>query len=768
MKKMIILFLSLFFIQHTFAAVEDTQVIDELDKTKAETLKFDFKLKKFASCDDMSNVLTEFIKKYYKQRPVYYRGGGVMLMDDLAVESSAEIQKSSVANDTVAGVAPTNGGGGDYSTTNTQVAGVDESEIVKTDGKYIYYAVDSYDYSTSKTNKVVYIVKNENGKMTLVKKVKLPDHFYSVELYVQDGRLIILANGYPVKDFQKQFWTGYDPKTYVMVFDTKDIENLKLLKLYMTEGAYTQTRLIGDNLYVVGSKDFYYYNLYSSVKVDDLKVEPKDVISNELDLTYTDDTTKQDLTLKGKDLPYEVNSGEAVNCSDVEYLLPDDDTIEKYSFNPSFNIVSIINIKDVTKEVKHKVVFGDVQEIHMSQDSLYLTNYLYTNYDFKCGPGFMCPMMWYPRGENTLIHKFDIEDSADLSYKNSTVVSGNPLNQYSMDEYNSNFRIITSSWYPDRATNLFVLDKDLNMTSSLTELAKDENFQSSRFIKDKLFLVTFKQIDPLFVIDLKDIKNPKVLGELKIPGYSTYLHPYDENHLIGLGYDTKTNKWGGTQNAGIKVDLYEVNYDKKCGDTNLTTEEKKGCENGTYTGMLVKQQYSLTLGDVGSYSEALNNPRMFVWNDAKKLLFLPANIYGSYDETTYKYKDFYSGLFVINIDKDKGIKELYRTTHIDNSIFEEARKKECDTYIEKTKTENKCTKLIDGTTYCPQSYVYVPEYCYEGASISDYVAGQSWRYNNYFIKRALYIGDNFYSISDGKIKSTSISTLKDVGVVNLK
>ncbi|NCB13512.1 MAG: hypothetical protein EOM78_18000 [Erysipelotrichia bacterium] len=68
------MFLSLFFIQHTFAAVEDTQVIDELDKTKAETLKFDFKLKKFASCDDMSNVLTEFIKKYYKQRPVYYRG----------------------------------------------------------------------------------------------------------------------------------------------------------------------------------------------------------------------------------------------------------------------------------------------------------------------------------------------------------------------------------------------------------------------------------------------------------------------------------------------------------------------------------------------------------------------------------------------------------------------------------------------------------------------------------------------------------------------
>jgi hypothetical protein len=79
-----------------------------------------------------------------------------------------------------------------------------------------------------------------------------------------------------------------------------------------------------------------------------------------------------------------------------------------------------------------------------------MTSYLYTNYDFRCGPGFMCPMMWYPRGENTLIHKFDIQDNADLAYKDSAIVSGNPLNQYSMDEYNSDFRIITSSWYPER------------------------------------------------------------------------------------------------------------------------------------------------------------------------------------------------------------------------------------------------------------------------------------------------------------------------------
>lgn len=766
MKKIIFFLVSLFIFQSTFAAVDDTQVIDQLNNGNTQELKFDFKLKKFQSCDDMSNVLTDFIKKYYKERPVYYRWWPIMLDDAMWwVTSDMAIEKSSV---TWAPTSEAMSNSQDYSQTNTQVAWVDESEIIKTDWKYIYYAVDSYDYSTYKSSKTIFIVKNDNWNMTLVKRVKLPEHFYSVELYIQDGRLVVLANWYPVRDFQKQYWAWYDPKTYVMVFDNSDIENLKLLKLYMTEWAYTQTRLIWDNLYVIWSKYFNYYTLYSWVKVEDLKVKPEDVISNELDLTFTNDTDKQNVTVKWKDLPYTSNFWESVKCSDIEYLLPDDDTVNKYSFNPSFNIVSIINIKDVTKEVKNKVVFGDVHEIHMSQDSLYLTNYLYTNYDFRCGPWFICPMIWYPRWENTLIHKFDIMSNADLSYNDSAVVSWNPLNQYSMDEYNTDFRIITSSWYPERASNLFILDKNLDLVSKLTWLGKGENFQASRFIKDKLFLVTFEQIDPLFVIDLKDNKNPKVIWELKIPWYSTYLHPYDENHLIGLWYDTKTNQWWWTQNAWVKVDLYQVNYDKKCGDSNLTIDEKKLCSEGSYTWVLVKQLSTLTLWTVWSYSEALNNPRMFVWNNVKKLLFLPANIYGSYDETTYRYKDFYSWLFVINIDKDKWIKELYRTTHIDDSMFVTERKKECDNYIAQTKKETECRKLIDWTTYCPGPSTYVPEYCYEWASISDYVAQSSWKYGNYFIKRALYIGDNFYSVSNQKIKSNNINTFKDVWVVDLK
>lgn len=254
--KLLFVFSLVFSFSSSFAAVEDTQVIDKLNDTNTTNLQFDFKLKKFESCEDMSNVLTNYMKKYYNQRPIYYRWWGIMVDDMLWNTSDAVMEKSAVAAEAPA----TSSNDWDYSKTNTQVAWVDESEIIKTDWKYIYYAVDSYDYDKNIANKVIYIVKNDNGKMNLVKRVRLPEHFNSVELYVQEWKLIVLANGYPIRDFQKQFWGGwYDAKTYIIVFDTTDVENLKMLKLYMTEWAYTQSRLIKDNLYVIWSKYFDYF-----------------------------------------------------------------------------------------------------------------------------------------------------------------------------------------------------------------------------------------------------------------------------------------------------------------------------------------------------------------------------------------------------------------------------------------------------------------------------------------------------------------------------
>lgn len=152
------------------------------------------------------------------------------------------------------------------------------------------------------------------------------------------------------------------------------------------------------------------------------------------------------------------------------------------------------------------------------------------------------------------MHRFAITNT-NIRYSYSNIIPGYPLNQYSMDEdTQGNLRIVTnqSNWTDSNnnsTTRLSVLSPSGTIIGKITDIAPGETFQSSRFIGDRLYLVTFEQIDPLFVISLTDSKNPKILGELKIPGYSTYLHPYDSGRLIGIGYDTRVNQWGGTQNG---------------------------------------------------------------------------------------------------------------------------------------------------------------------------------------------------------------------------
>jgi len=329
----------------------------------------------------------------------------------------------------------------------------------------------------------------------------------------------------------------------------------------------------------------------------------------------------------------------------------------------------------------------------MYVDNLYLTIHMYKSYDYKCSAWMRCILPWYPRGEQTLIHQLSI-DGSELKYMDSAIVPGSPLNQYSMDEYGDKFRIITSVNYPERSTWLYILNKDgLGLHWMLDWIEPGEQFKSSRFIWDKLFLVTFKQIDPLFVISMSDWQNPKILWELKMPGYSTYLHPYDENHLIGLGYNTDENQWWWTVNNGIKLDLYEINYDKKCGDSNLTVTEQKKCDSGEYKWIIVEQKYSHVLGDYGSYSEALNNPRMFMWKSDSKKLFLPVTLYKNAEDDMYRHIDFFQWLVSMTIDKDSGIKENFRLTHLDTDWAEEKRKEECSKYSPDS-LEKKCVQLI--------------------------------------------------------------------------
>ncbi|NVP17848.1 beta-propeller domain-containing protein [Candidatus Gracilibacteria bacterium] len=760
MKKSILLFcVGALSFAPTYASIVDDSIEKELNKT-AKTLTTDFKLKSFSSCNDMEKVMGDYIKEYWKnnksrfQYPVYFgRGGAVMemAMEDSMVSSSME---KSVSN---AG-APSD----DFSQTNTQVAGVDESDIVKTDGKYIYYFNDSDSF--------IYVVGVDDKK--IVKKIKVPYNFFNPVLYLGNGKLSIVSNGYSDYDYSsKGYYINRNNKTYVIVYDVSNIETLKLDKLYITDGDVTQTRKIGDLLYVISNN---YFNIpyYTFKSEDDIKFSLGKVMPQKIDISKTSVKSDQNLKIKGATAPYNITTGNVADCDDINYVLPDVETIKQYDFSPSYNVLSVINTKDTSKKVETTVIAGSNSEIYMSLDNLYMTSYMYTSYDFSCPANARCFAPWFSRGSNTLLHKLNISGST-LKYQDSTIIPGTPLTQYSMDEYKSDFRILTqtNNWTGqanESYTDLYILDKDLKLKSSLKKLGEGEQFKSSRYIGDKLFLVTFEQIDPLFVIDVADSKNPKILGELKMPGYSTYLHPYDDKHLIGIGYDTKENNWGGITNSGIKVDLYEINYDKKCGDSNLTSDEKAKCASGDYKGIIVKQKYTKTFGGNGSHSEALYNPRMFMWKANDKKLFLPSTIYENDKNDMYRYTDFFNGVLTISIDKDTGIKEDYRVTHIDTSGLEAERVKECSVYT-KQSTQNSCVKLLNGEEYCEEKvYSYVPKYCYADSSIGEYLASRSWDYYNSFIKRAVWVGENSYNLSNSYVSGNNIKTGKEIFKLQLK
>ena len=212
--------------------------------------------------------------------------------------------------------------------------------------------------------------------------------------------------------------------------------------------------------------------------------------------------------------------------------------------------------------------------------------------------------------ELTLVHKIGIGDGR-VEYKYSAEVPGTVLNQFSMDEYNGYFRIATTTGSFGSAQNhIYVLDDSLNVVGRLEDLAKGESIYSARFAGNRAYLVTFKKVDPLFVIDLSEPAQPKVLGELKIPGYSDYLHPYDENHIIGIGKEA-TEQGDFAWYQGLKLSLFDVS------DVENPIEISK-----------------YNIGDRGSDSYALRDHKAFLFSKDKNLLMIPALV-AEIDESEY-------------------------------------------------------------------------------------------------------------------------------------
>ncbi len=318
--------------------------------------------------------------------------------------------------------------------------------------------------------------------------------------------------------------------------------------------------------------------------------------------------------------------------------------------------------------------------------------------------------------QKTVIQKIGISNG-NIEYKGKGEVSGRLLNQFSMDENGGYLRVATTvegtwDWRSSEQSspsvnNVYVLDSSMTVVGSLEDLAPGESIYSARFMGDRAYLVTFKRVDPLFVIDLSDPSNPSLLGKLKIPGYSDYLHPYDENHLIGIGKDVdesidadKVHEDDAvyyTAIKGVKLSLFDV------------TDVSNPQEIAKYV-----------IGDRGTESLATSDHKAFLFDKEKNLLVIPIQLAefkpnqtpesGSYGEYTFQ------GAYVFSLTPEDGFGYRGRITHADQDTVDKS--------------------------------------------------GYYW-YSPYTIQRSLYIGENLYTVSSGMVKANALTDLSELKAIKL-
>lgn len=658
-------------LQNTPSAVIDqvTQAVSEKTEknpaTIEEKLAAQSGIKKFADLDEAKEFLEQMAVS-----DTYYNYRGMKSVDDMLWgNSDAKIVGTTALGAPQSKNEASINSSNDYSKTNIQVEGVDEADIVKSDGEYIY-AISKND---------LFIIKAYPAEQAeIVSKIQFKSR--PSDIYINNGKLAVFG-GDPIvytlplyKSFKRQ-----SDFTFFKIFDLGDKKNPKLIRELEIEGTYTDSRMIGDYVYLITTD--YNYNY-----IDDEPVLPRILEKGEVvPEKCTENTKCYAPDVYYFDIPYtsyNFTSVNAININNNEEPVSGDlylmSNTQNTYVSPSAMYITY------TKYLSEEQIRNDVlKEFLMSRlpekDQKKITeiekteNYILTPEEKRLKieqviKRFIAGLTPEEQDsiekeldekikqkytdiskelEKTVIHKIALEGK-DIKYENFGEVTGNVLNQFSMDENSGYFRIATtknSTWLSDSDkqdesyNNLFVLDQNLKTVGSLEKIAEGERIYSVRFIGNRAYMVTFKQTDPLFVIDLSEPSDPKILGQLKIPGFSNYLHPYDENTLIGLGKETVENQWGGVTTKGIKLSLFDVS----------NVSEPKEID-------------SYTMGGTGSDSLALNDHKAFLFSRDKNLLSIPVslneNSSGNWGRLSF------SGAMVFNVDKS-GFKLKGKIDHSD-------------------------------------------------------------------------------------------------------
>ena len=508
----------------------------------------------------------------------------------------------------------------DYSQTNVRTEGVDEQDIVKTDGEYIYSAEWNSvriikAYPPNDVSIVSYV--NETELISIIADTELEPKYdnYSLSvsiggIFVTPGRLIIMASVYQWYNYSydqtigiypyntsgiERASTSYMPwtpdmqATAVFIFNVEDASSPTFETLYASTGYPLTSRLQDGFLYSMSQTTIW-------KGMDGIYETPK--------------------TMEGG-----ISYG--IDVTDIHY--------DPETENPN-SYLTITAIDLATGDIRTKAIVGDSSStIYKSLDSMFIT---FVKWTYTVMP---MPMADQSSSQSdvvtTTIYKV-VVDGLSMHISARGDVSGVLHDQFSMDEKDGYLRVaLNNGDWEHRLNSIYVLDSDLVVVGAIENLAANESIQAARFVGDTLYLVTFRQIDPLFVIDLSDPTEPKVLGELTMPGFSSYLHPVDEDHILGIG----------REGSRVKISLYDVS------DPTSPQEVSK----------------YLTEENSYAYSSAEWDYKAVLFSAEKNLLVIPVTTY-NYSSVGYSLID---GFFVFDVSVESGISLRGIVSHSQDNYY---------------------------------------------------------------------------------------------------
>ncbi len=623
------------------------EITPSIDLSEFETSQG---LKKFSSAEELKEFLDKNIVGSQRIGGDFYGRGAVLSVAEAAAPSA-----KSVAADVSAGRAI------EYSQTNVQVAGVDEADFVKNDDKYIYVMTQ---------NKLVIVdaYPAENAKILSETKIK----GNARDMFVNKDRLVIFTDDnaevpvFEVYDFIPR--PRYTQRTHAFVYDISDRENPEPVKDYSLNGYYLQSRMIDNHVYFIVQEGLYYYGKVIDVPVimesSRIIAKPEIYYFDNPEINYNFNTIASIDILSDEDdinaKTYMMGWTNTIYVSQNNIYITYQKNLPYYYYEQHneerfFDIVVPLLPSDAQSKIKQIKDDSSLNSYQKWDKISTVLEEMYNNMDENEKRNLVeqiqkavdeYEIKLEVERRKTVIHRIGI-DKGNIDYGAKGEVPGYLLNQFSLDEYENNLRVATTTeiWARESVmyNNVFVLNEKMETIGKLEALAPDERIYSTRFIGDRLYMVTFKRIDPLFVIDLSDPKNPEVLGELKIPGFSDYLHPYDENHIIGIGKETEGNEWGGVSVKGVKLALFDVSDVKN-----------------------PKPVDKYEIGGAGTDSEALRDHKAFLFDRNKNLLVIPViEVKGKleYDSRLGYYRQrYWQGAYVFNIDLD-GFEVKGKVTH---------------------------------------------------------------------------------------------------------